>query len=116
MEPEQISAKSVRTAAALMESYFIPTAERVYGDAAIPAVDRAAAILIKHLRKSGLSTFNARVVRREIGGELQDPPMMNGACAALEEAGLIRPLPKRAGPGRKSLDYEVNASALEYKT
>ena len=71
-EPEQISVHAVNAAAARMESYFIPMAERVYGDAAIPAVDLAAMVLVKYLRKSGLSTFNARMARREIGGTLRN--------------------------------------------
>ena len=111
-EPEHISVHAVNAAAALMESYFIPMAERIYGDAAIPAVDRAAMVLVKYLRKSGLSTFNARMVRREIGGALRNASTMEAACATLVDVGLIRALPKQPGAGRKPLDFEVNTSVL----
>jgi hypothetical protein len=115
-EPEQISVHAVNAAAALMESYFIPMAERVYGDAAIPAADRAAMVLIKYLRKSGLSRFNARMARREIGGALRNPSTMEAACETLVDAGLIRALPKQDGPGRKPLNFEVNTSALRSRS
>ena len=111
-EPEQISVEAVNAAAALMEGYFIPMAERVYGDAAIPAVERAAMVLARHLRKSKLSKFNARKIRREIGGVLRDAPAMNAACGALVEAGLIRPDPKQPATGRPPLNFEINTQAF----
>jgi hypothetical protein len=111
-EPEQISVQAVNVAAALMDGYFIPMAERVYGDAAIPAMDRAAMVLARHLRKSGFSKFNARNVRREIGGMLRDACTMRAACTALVEAGLIRPDPKQPGAGRTPLNFEVNTQAF----
>jgi Protein of unknown function (DUF3987) len=111
-EPEQISVDAVNAAAALMEGYFIPMAERVYGDAAIPAVERAAMVLARHLRKSGPSKFNARKTRREIGGVLRDASAMNAACATLVEAGLIRPDAKQPAAGRPPLNFEVNTRAF----
>ena len=105
-EPEKISAKAVLAAAGLMESYFLPMAERVFGDAAIPLAERNAIFVIKHLRKIRRSLFNARDLRREIGGPVRNPLDMDAACVALEETGLIRPIGK--GHGRPRKDYEVN--------
>ena len=85
-EPDQISVNAVNAAAAMMDSYFIPMAEKVYGDAAIPAVDREAMVLIKHLRKCDLSSFNARLVRREIGGALRHASTMEAACETLVDS------------------------------
>ena len=112
-EPEQISVEAVNAAAAMMDGYFIPMAERVYGDAAIPTADRVAMVLARHLRKTGASKFNARTTRREIGGVLRDASAMKAACDTLVDAGLIRPDPKQAPTGRPPLNFEVNIQAFE---
>ncbi len=112
-EPDEISLDAMNAAAAMMDDYFIPMAERVYGDAAIPAIERAAMVLARHLRKSGLTEFNARQTRREIGGVLRDASSMNAACGTLVEAGLIRPDPKQPATGRPALNFEVNTRAFE---
>ena len=111
-EPDEISLDAMNAAAAMMDDYFIPMAERVYGDAAIPAAERAAMVLARHLRKSGLTKFNARQTRREIGGGLRDASSMNAACGTLVEAGLIRPDPKQPATGRPPLNFEVNTQAF----
>jgi Protein of unknown function (DUF3987) len=107
-EPETISARAVEAAAALVDAYFIPMAERVFGDAVIPAQDKAAMLLARYLRREKLSDFNARVTRRNIGGLVRDSSMMDAACNVLAEAGLIRPVLRSAGSGRKPKNYEVN--------
>ncbi len=109
-EPSAISEKAVMAAAGLVDGYFIPMAERVFGDAAIPEAERHAMALVRHLRQHALTHFNARQLRRQIGGGLRKPECMNAACSALVEAGLIRPKPSRVGgtEGRCSTDYEVN--------
>src|SRR3954447_14789026 len=55
-EPSTISVKAVTAAAGLLDGYFIPMAERVYGDAAIPAAERGAMLLARYLKKSGTMT------------------------------------------------------------
>jgi hypothetical protein len=57
-----------------------------------------------------LNTFNARQLRRTMGGPLREADAMKQACADLAEAGLIRPLSAQPGPqgGRPSSDWEVN--------
>jgi hypothetical protein len=108
-EPNGIGERAVTAACALLDSYFLPMAERVYGDAAIPAQERHAMALVRHIRRGRLSSFNARRLRREAGGDLRESTIMDGACHALEEAGLIRPVqPKRPGVGRPSKDYIIN--------
>jgi hypothetical protein len=112
-EPEQISVEAVNAAAAMMDGYFIPMAERVYGDAAIPTAERVAMVLARRLRKTGASTFNARTTRREIGGVLREASAMKAACDTLVDAGLIRPDPKHASTGRPPLSFEVNIRAFQ---
>jgi hypothetical protein len=109
-EPEGISEQATVAAAGLVDGYFVPMAERVYGDAAVPVSERRAMVLVRHLRKAGLVEFNARELRREIGGRLREAATMEGACKLLVEAGLVRPRFTRAGErgGRKAGNYEVN--------
>jgi hypothetical protein len=111
-EPTCISADSVKRAAGLVEGYFLPMAERALGDASIPVVERRAMTLAQHLRKAASLTFNARDVRRTIGGELREATHMEGACKTLEEAGLIRPVRVTDAMGRRPKNYEVNPSIL----
>jgi hypothetical protein len=114
-EPDSVSTDAVLAAIGLVDGYFIPMAERVFGDATIPPKERIAMILARHLFYQGSPTFNARELRREIGGALRDADVMTSACAALVEAGLIREAFKREGnvPGRRSRTYEVNTGILE---
>ena len=109
-EPDAISEEAVNAAAALLDAYFVPMAERVFGDAAIPLVERGAMAVARHLRKARTPEFNARTARREIGGLVRETPAMDGACKVLIEAGLIRPRFSRAGgnKGRQAQNYEVN--------
>ncbi|WP_193227573.1 DUF3987 domain-containing protein [Aureimonas psammosilenae] len=113
-EPGAISDKAVEAAAALLDDYYVPMAARVFGDAAIPADERAAMTLARYLKKHGLAKFNARDLRRDIGGALRDALAMDGACNALCDAGLIRDIGGRAGgsAGRRSKSFEVNSIVL----
>ena len=98
----------------LLDGYFIPMAERVFGNASIPAAERNAIALARSLRAGQAKEFNARNLRREIGGTLRDPAPMDAACAMLVEAGLIRPRFERAGQtsGKPAKNYEVNPAVL----
>jgi hypothetical protein len=109
-EPSVISGEAVTAAAALLDSNFVPMAGRVFGDAAIPAAERAAMTVARHLRKAELREFNARTVRREIGGLVREASAMDGACKVLVEAGLIRPRFSRTGPSkcRQAHSFEMN--------
>jgi hypothetical protein len=104
-EPETISPPAVTAAVRLMREYFIPMAERVYGDASIPHSDRLAMTLARYLRRHRLRTFNARTLRREAYGLLGKPEDMTKACEVLEQAGLVR------RPGRENGATGRRASA-----
>jgi hypothetical protein len=116
-EPATVPVEAVTAAAVRLDACFLPMAERVLGDAAIPPADRAAMALARHLRRLGLETFNARTLRNSIGGTLREADAMKKACADLAEAGLIRSTSARPGPqgGRPSSDWEVNP-ALHRRT
>lgn len=107
-EPKSVSAESVERAAGLVDGYFLPMAELVFGDAVLPASERRAMALAKHLRRSRGQRFNARELRRQLGGEFREAAMMDEACATLVEAGLIRSVRSTDGTGRKPKDFEVH--------
>ncbi len=109
-EPQMISASATNAACRLMEEYCLPMAHRVHGDAAIPAAERNAMVLARRLRARQVRSFNAKRLRREIGGPLREATSMDQACAALVEAGLICARPERQGgnPGRAAKNYDVN--------
>jgi hypothetical protein len=114
-EPTVISEQAVGAACRLLEEYFIPMAERVYGDAAIPVPERNARTLARYLKQGKLREFNARALQRVIGGPLRDADAVKAACAALIEAGLIREQFSRSGatPGKKAHNYEVNPAVYQ---
>jgi Protein of unknown function (DUF3987) len=108
-EPERVTLGAIEAATIFVADYFLPMAERVYGDAALPVSERWAMFLARHLRREGITRFNARDLRRQIGGCLRQPASMQAACSVLTEAGLIRPLsPRPETVGRPAKRFEVN--------
>ena len=109
-EPKNICSESMLKAIDLVRDYFLPMAQRVFNEAAIPLEEQRAMTLIRWLRDHDMRELNAREGRRTIGGILREPAHMNAACKTLEKAGLIRPVFSRAGKskGRQRKDYEVN--------
>lgn len=116
-EPEEVSAVAMVAAIEFIESYAKPTALRVFGDAALPAVERNAAMLARHVQKYRMGKLNARDVRRASGiaPPLKDALALDEAIEVLIEADWLRPVPGRAGenPGRNRKDYLVNPGVHE---
>jgi hypothetical protein len=114
-EPKQIEAKYVAAAINLVEKYFYPMAQRAFHEAAMPDIDVKARKLIQWLRNEGLQTFNAKVVRQAIGGDIKDSKAMDAACGCLAAAHLIRSKPSRQGgtAGRMAKDFEANPRIWE---
>lgn len=113
-EPKTICAESMLGAIKLVADYFLPMAQRVFNEAAIPLAELRAMTLIRWLKDHDLRRFNAREARRRIGGVLREPAHMNDACATLERAGLIRAAFSRVGhsKGQQRKDYEVNPAVF----
>ena len=65
LPPSRITIQAVHAAAALIEDYFKPMAERVFGDAALPEADRLAATLARWILKERPKVVNARDLRRK---------------------------------------------------
>lgn len=108
-QPSAIGAGAVRAACDMMTSYFLPMAERVLGDAAVPIAETHAARLARFLAKEGKTHFNAREVGRKLNSGMRDGKVMDAACGELEDMGLIRPVQRQTGKGgRPPKAFEVN--------
>lgn len=116
MPPGSITVRAVNAAAGLIEDYFKPMAERVFGDAALPEVDRLAATLARWIMKERPKLVNARDLRRKarLPG-LRDAAKVKLALAALVEADWLRHVLDQPGEqgGRPREDYEVNPRLWE---
>lgn len=110
-EPRLISLATLEAVADFISTYALPMAERVYGDACLPVVERNAATLARHIQKQRPRSINARDLKRHdrLPG-LRDASEIDPAIEALVEAHWLRPDPKREGGtvGRSTRDYLVN--------
>jgi len=115
-EPTSISADTIGTVVDFVDGYAKPTALRVFGDAALPVVERNAAVLARYILRTKPRKINARDVRRSAGlPGLKEAQAVNDAFAALVDADWLTPAPNRSGdtPGRQSSDYIVNPTVHE---
>lgn len=118
-EPSEVSAYSLVAAAQFVDDYAKPMAERVYGDAALPSVERHAALLARYIRKQGFRSINLRELKQSPHksklSALRQGETMRAAAEFLVDAGWLKPAPAREGGsiGRASLDYVVNPALLE---
>ena len=114
--PCRITVRAVQAAAGLIEDYFKPMAERVFGDAALPEADRLGATLARWILKERPKLVNARDLRRKarLPG-LRDGTKVKLALAALVEADWLRPAVDPSGDrlGRPREDYQVNPRLWE---
>ena len=110
-EPEKISVEHFAQAADLVDEYFLPMAERAYGDAALPMVERHAAMIAQRILKLHPKKINTREIQREwkLPG-LGEAKAIHDAFDHLTEANWIVPAPSREGPsnGRSKADFLVN--------
>ena len=111
LEPTRISAVSLVAAIEFIEEYAKPTALRVFGDAALPPAERNAAILARHIQKTGARSINGRDIRRTSGlPTLRQAYAVDEALEVLLEADWIAAAPSRDGEtiGRQKKDFLVN--------
>jgi len=116
-EPAKIEAETIRRAWRLLTEYFEPMARRVYGDAAIPQVDRDAAALGREILKRRDEIVNAREIRHRWGiAGLRTAERVDAALRALEEANWLRPAPARRGAssGRQAKTFSINPRVFEH--
>ena len=112
-EPAEIGESAMATSIEMMATYFLPMAERVVGDAAVPVVETNAAILARHLREKRLKTFNSSKLRYSIKGPLRDSSAMDAACVELEDADLIQAVEVTKKRGRSPKNFTVNPKLFD---
>jgi len=111
-EPEFVGDAAVARAVALFDGYLTPMAERVFGDAARPVVERHAAALLNRWTQERARQFNVRAYTRgpnKLDG-LANAAALNPVLELLEERGWVRDIGEREGGtvGRRSRDYALH--------
>lgn len=114
--PSRISARAFAAAATLVADYFVPMAERTYGDAAIPDADRHAATLARWILLRRPGEVHVRHLQREVRlPGLGTADAIHEAAKVLVEADWLRPPVKAAGfaKGAARAAYPVNPGLWE---
>ncbi len=97
----------------LVANYFMPTAERVFGDAAASAAERNAATLTGWIVRERAREVHVRRVQREVRlPGLNTADLIRAAAGVLAEAGWLRAIEAGGKPGRPRAVYEVNPRIL----
>jgi hypothetical protein len=108
LPPDAISAEAFIGAAALVDDYFLPMAERVYGDAAATETERVAATLARWIMKDHPSEVHVRHLQRQVRlPGLRTAEHIKKAANALIDADWLRAPPKGFAAQSK-VAYAVN--------
>jgi hypothetical protein len=113
--PATISARAFVAAARLVADYFVPMAERVYGDAAAPVQDRNAATLALWIMRERPAEVHVRHLQREVRlPGLRTAEDIHAAAGVLVEADWLAMPAKGAefGP-RTRIAYPINPRLWE---
>jgi hypothetical protein len=108
--PSTISMNAFLAAAMLVEDYFMPMAERVYGDAGATPVERNAATLTRWIVKTKASEVHVRYIQREarLPG-LREAEAIGEAIETLQEADWLGEQEAGKGKGKRPRNaYPVN--------
>ena len=113
--PTQLSARAFAAAAELMADYFVPTAERVYGDAAATDRERGSATLAQWILANQPTELHVRHLQREVRlTGLRTGKQIRDAAEALVDADWLRsPLPGNEFGQRGRVAYPVNPRLRE---
>jgi hypothetical protein len=107
--PVEIGADAFADACDLVADYFMPMAERVYGDAAAPLAERNAATLAKWILRTKPREVYVRNLQREVRlPGLRDAQSIRTAADLLVEADWLRPPPDGGQAERAKVAYPVN--------
>jgi hypothetical protein len=110
--PVTISVKAFLAAARLVAEYFMPMAERVYGDASANQRDRDAATLAKWIVKEKAKEVHVRHLQRVVRLHgLGTAEAIHAAAETLIEADWLR-RPCSSGGRRPRMAYAVNPKVL----
>jgi hypothetical protein len=114
MEPPGVSLRAMQAATGLVDSYFLPMARRVLGDASIPEEERHARTLATWIMETRPERVNVSSIRdgaRLPGLRESDP--VKAACRFLVEARWLTDAAPSGAPGRPRGDYIVNPKVWE---
>jgi hypothetical protein len=113
--PSAISGRAFAAAALLMGDYFIPMAERVYGDAAASREDRNATTLARWIMRERPAEMHVRHIQREVRlPGLSTADDIHAAAGVLVEADWLRsPAPSAEFGPRARVAYPVNPRLWE---
>lgn len=116
-EPGMIAERHILSAIGLLDGYYLPMAQRCFGDASLPQDQRDAVMVARWIIKEKLEMINAYALSRAAGSPLRDKKRLAEALSALEEACWIRSAPARDGMnrGKQRQDYQVNPALWETK-
>ncbi len=106
--PNAISPQALAAAVRLVSDYFVPMAERVYGDAAAPIADRNAATLARWIAKTRSEEVYVRDLQRKVRlPGLNTADDIHAAARVLVEAGWLQPPPRGTQKGRARTAYRI---------
>jgi uncharacterized protein DUF3987 len=113
--PARISPRAFAAAALLIGDYFMPMAERVYGDAAATERDRDAATLARWIKNTRPAELHVRHLQREVRlPGLRTAEQIRAAAEALVEADWLRtPAAGTEFGQRGRIAYAVNPRLWE---
>ncbi len=113
--PVQISERAFAAAASLMADYFLPMAERVYGDAAATERERSAATLARWIVTNRPGELHVRHLQRDVRlPGLRSAEQLKRAADGLVEADWLRlPTPGSEFGQRGRVAYAVNPRLWE---
>ena len=111
-EPTEISTKAMRAAIRMMYDYFLPMAERVYGDAAITPRERNARALARWIASERPDRINVRLLSRGQTGNtplpgLRDAKIIHEAAEWLQDCGWFEPTVQQTVGGRPRSDFVI---------
>lgn len=106
--PARISHTAFLAAASLVRDYFLPMAERVYGDAATTPQQRNTAVLARWIAKTKPTEVHVRPLQRVVRlPGLVDAEAIHAACKALVDAGWLEFPARGSREGRARAAYAV---------
>jgi hypothetical protein len=109
--PTRISVDAILEAARLIRDYFVPMAERTYGDAACTDAERNASTLAAWIARERPEAVYVRHLQRKVRlAGLRTAAGIHAAAELLVDGDWLSPPPKATefGPGRSRVAYAVN--------
>jgi hypothetical protein len=111
--PSEVGDISAVSAAALIDDYFLPMAERAFGGP-LSQAERHARTLLRHIVATRLDVVNERTIRETPGlPGLSDADAVKQAVAVLTRDDVLMFVPRDPKPGRPRVDHRVNPRLAE---